>query len=146
VQSDCKNDSMAEPDRRPWLDRLGIGVSVTCAIHCIGAAILAAAPAFAASAAPGLSERLEWLEGPLLWAAMGIGIFALLPAYLRTHRNPLPMALFAVGMVVLGAAHFAGSRSVEILGTVLGVVFVTSSHFLNLRSSGHDHSAPGHAH
>ena len=133
----------AGAERRVWLDRLGVGVSITCAIHCVGAALLAAAPAFAASTAPALGEGLEWLEGALLWIALGVGSIALVPSYLREHRNALPLILFVLGIGVIALVRSA-SDALEIAGTVTGVALVASAHLVNLRSRGrlhvHDHS------
>lgn len=155
MQSDCNNDSVAaratfspkaegdrevSPARRAWLDRLGVGVSITCAIHCVAAALLAAAPAFAAGSAPALGEGLEWMETALLGIALGIGTFALLPSFLREHRNAIPLVLFALGMGVIALMRGFDSDLAEIAGTVSGVALVASAHLVNLRSRGRLHS------
>lgn len=140
MQPACNNDPGA--GRRSWLDRVGIGVSITCAIHCVGVAVLAAAPAFAASASSGLGERLESFEGALLWCAIAIGAIALVPAYLRDHRKPLPLALFGSGIALLAASRVLEASGLEIAITVVGVALVASAHALNLRA----HRELHHAH
>lgn len=125
--------------RAPWLDRLGIGVSITCAIHCVAAGLLAAAPAFAATAAPELGAQFEWAEGALLWAALGVGTLALVPAYLREHHRPLPLALFGAGLALLALSRTIDADFVEIGGTVAGVALVAGAHVLNLRARPHTH-------
>jgi len=153
VQPDCNNDSIAAsapglspsedaagPGRRAWLDRVGVGVSLTCAVHCVGAALLAAAPAFAASSAPALGEGLEWMEGALLWIALGVGSFALVPSYLREHRRALPLVLFAVGLGSIALARALDGEFAEIAGTVTGVALVAGAHVVNLRSRSRFHS------
>lgn len=155
MQSGCNNDYVAtassepqpgaRPARRAWLDRLGVGVSITCAVHCIGAALLAAAPAFAASTAPALGEGLEWLEGALLWIALGIGSFALVPSYLREHRRALPLVLFALGLAVIAVSRWLDTEALEIGGTVTGVALVAGAHVANLRSRSRFHSG-AHSH
>ncbi len=140
MQSRCESEPPVAD--RPWLDRLGIGVSLACAVHCMAAALLAAAPAFAAGAAPHLGERLEWLEGALLWMALGVGIAALLPAA-RDHRNFWPIGLFTMGMGVLGFARLLDAPGAETVGTVSGVALVATAHVLNLRAHAHGKS---HAH
>lgn len=132
--------------RRSLLDRVGIGVSIACAVHCVLAALLAAAPAFAATAAPhlfasdGLGESLEWLETALLWIALGVGAFALVPAYLREHRRISPLVLFALGLGFVASVRAVESDTMEIVGTVSGVFLIASAHFVNLRSR-HRHDA-----
>ena len=159
MQSDCNNDCVAAnvapasggpeagagPAPRAWLDRLGVGVSLTCAVHCVFAGLLAAAPAFAASTAPALGEGLEWLEGALLWFALGIGSFALVPSYLREHRRALPLALFALGLGVIAISRWLEGDALEIGGTVTGVALVASAHVANLRSRSRFHSG-AHSH
>lgn len=127
------------PAGRSLLDRVGIGVSLACAVHCVLAALLAAAPAFAATAAPGLGEGFEWLETALLWIALGVGTVALVPAYLREHRRAWPLVLFVVGLGLVAAVRALEMESLEIAGTVSGVVLIASAHFLNLRSK-HAHA------
>ncbi len=61
MQPDCNNATSHEPSDSPasshrWLDRMGIGVSITCAVHCVGAALLAAACLRGATAFPGLDD------------------------------------------------------------------------------------------
>lgn len=123
------------------LDRVGIGVSVACAIHCVLAALLAAAPAFAATAAPSLGEGFEWLETALLWMALGIGAFALVPAYLREHRRAWPLVLFGLGIALVASVRAVDSETLEVSGTVSGVALIASAHLLNLRARPHRHAA-----
>ncbi|MDQ3035972.1 MAG: MerC domain-containing protein [Myxococcota bacterium] len=133
--------------RRAWLDRVGVGVSITCGIHCVAAALLAAAPAFAASTAPALGEGLEWVEGGLLWIALGVGSLALVPAYLREHRNVLPLILFGLGIAVIALVRSAETDVVEMGGTVCGVTLVAGAHLVNLRARGRLHAhAHSHSH
>ncbi|AKF04629.1 MerC domain-containing protein [Sandaracinus amylolyticus] len=142
MQPGCNNDTIAaSPGRRSVLDRIGIGVSLACAIHCVLAALLAAAPAFAATAAPGLGEGFEWLETALLWIALGVGAFALVPAYLREHRSAWPLVLFVVGLGFVAAVRTVDSHVLELVGTVSGVALIASAHLVNLRAShrGHAH-------
>ena len=134
VQASCDTPG---PATRAWLDRLGIGVSITCAVHCVASGVLAAVPAIAA---PALGAQLEWAEGPFLWLALAIGASALVPAYLR-HRQARPLAVFLAGAAMIGLAHALGWGGVEIAGTIGGVGLVSTAHVLNLRAhhAGHGH-------
>ncbi len=116
---------------------------MTCAVHCVAAALLAAAPAFAAGTAPALGEGLEWLESGLLWIALGVGASALVPAYLREHRRLLPLIMFGVGLGLIALVRGFESDLLEIAGTVSGVTLIAGAHLVNLRSRGHLHV---HAH
>jgi hypothetical protein len=144
------HDHEASLPSRSWLDRVGIGVSIACAVHCVGTALLAAAPALAASAAPRLVHGLEWAEHVFLVMALGVGSLALIPSFVR-HRRSLPLILFGAGLGVLVGAHLVELplEGLELIGTSLGVACITAAHVLNLRASagadGHAH-AHGHAH
>lgn len=106
----------------------------------MAAALLAAAPAFAAGAAPALGEGLEWLENGLLWIALGVGASALVPAYVREHRRLLPLLMFGVGLGLIAIVRSFESDVLEIAGTVSGVTLVAFAHLVNLRSRGHAHA------
>lgn len=120
---------------RGFADRLGIGVSLTCAVHCAAVGALSLVP----SLLGGASEALEAFEMPLLLAALAIGLLALVPAYRREHHRPQPLALFG-----LGAASLLGSRfvaeTVELGATVTGIACVAGAHLWNLHACGRCHA------
>lgn len=110
------------------LDRLGIGVSLGCAIHCVAAGLVSALP----GAALGLgAEWLELLEWPFLIGAAGIGLSALVPAF-RDHGSRVPLSLFGAGIGLLVLSRWVAG-STEIMVTVPGVVAIASAHLVNLR-------------
>jgi hypothetical protein len=111
-------------------DKLGIGVSLTCAIHCVITALISLVPTFGAST---LGPTMEWLELPLLFGAFVMGLFAFLPTYLREHRKPLPLGLFSIGISFIAASRFVPSGLPETGLTVVGITFVASAHVVNLR-------------
>lgn len=110
-------------------DKLGIGVSLTCAIHCIITALISLLPTLGIGR---LAPTMEWLELPMLFGALCIGLFALLPTYLREHRKPLPLGLFSIGIAFIVASRFAVEVGETVL-TVIGICFVASAHVINLR-------------
>jgi hypothetical protein len=110
-------------------DKLGIGVSLTCAVHCVITALVSLLPTMGVSA---FGPAMEWLELPLLFGALCVGLFALLPAYLREHRRPLPLVLFGIGICFITASRFVTGMPETGL-TVVGICFVASAHVVNLR-------------
>lgn len=111
-----------------FLDRLGVGVSLGCAIHCIAAGLVSALP----GAALGFdAEWLELLEWPFLIGAAAIGLSALIPAF-RDHGSRVPLSLFGAGIGLLVLSRFAPGSS-EIMVTVPGVIAIASAHLVNLR-------------
>jgi hypothetical protein len=110
-------------------DKLGIGVSLTCAVHCVITALVSLLPTMGVSA---FGPAMEWLELPLLFGALCVGLFALLPTYFREHHKPLPLALFGVGIAFIVASRFMTEIGETAL-TVVGICFVATAHFVNLR-------------
>ena len=143
-------DGEAEPVRG-WLDRLGFATSVTCAIHCAAMPLLLGAfPSLGATLLG--DERLDWL---LFASVLVIGAFSLLPSYLRRHRDPRPLRIFAVGAAVLLSARLVAQPEsvVEAALAVCGALVVASGHLLNLRlvrscaaGCAHHHDHAGHRH
>lgn len=115
----------------PALDRLGIGVSLTCAVHCVASAILGVVPTLA-----GRVAFLEWMELPLLLVALVVGTTSLVPAS-RAHGHRGPVVLFATGMVVLLASRLVPSGTAELVLTITGFTPVALAHLWNLRLCRH---------
>jgi hypothetical protein len=124
-------------------DRMGIGVSLTCAVHCAAAGALSVAPSFVglgAHGGEGLGGVLELMEAPLLAFALVIGLYSLVPSYRNEHRNAQPIALFLLGLAQLVLSRFV-EGPLEIGLTVVGVAFVASAHLVNLRACARAHRA-----
>jgi len=119
-------------------DRLGIGVSLTCAVHCAATGALSLAPSLVGTS----GEALEAIEMPLLALALVIGLYSLVPAYRSEHGRPQPLGLFLGGLGVLFVSRLVDGNA-EIATTVLGVGLVAVAHFLNLRfcARSHDHAS-----
>jgi hypothetical protein len=111
---------------RPTLDHAGVTASLVCAAHCVLVALfLGVMPAAATLAAP-------WIEWAFLGVSTAIGIFALVPGY-RRHRQPMPLVLFGVGLVLLVSArtlHLPPSP-VELLVVGLAAGAMIMAHWKN---------------
>ncbi|MBL0156217.1 MAG: MerC domain-containing protein [Bryobacterales bacterium] len=113
------------------LDRLGIVVSGLCAIHCLAMPLLLGAlPAAGLWWAAG-----NRIESVILILACALASLSLVPAYFR-HRNSLPIQLFAIGSVFLGASRLASpgpSHWFCALGLAMGGGLIAAAHFRNAR-------------
>ncbi len=126
-------------------DRMGIGVSLGCAVHCAATGALSIAPSFssffggqgagvhASGEGSSITDVLEWMETPFLAFALLVGLYALVPAYRNEHGNPQPLGLFLFGVAQLVLSRFLEGPT-EIAVTVLGVAFIASAHLVNLRA------------
>ncbi len=117
-------------------DRLGIGVSLTCAVHCALTGLLSVVPSlfsFGRVGASPLASLLESIEVPMLLLALGFGLYSLVPAYRNEHLDPTPLGLFLVGVAQLFVSRFV-EGGLEIAVTVAGVSCIATAHLLNLRA------------
>ncbi|MCA0978892.1 MerC domain-containing protein [Qipengyuania flava] len=117
---------------RQRLDRVGIGLSGLCALHCIASIALVS----------GLGIGGEFLLSPeihrwgLLVATLIAGV-AIGWGALR-HRMAMPFVIAMTGLTFMGAALAVPHGYKEAILTILGVALVSLGHILNMR---HCHSA-----
>ena len=107
------------------LDRLAIGLSGLCLVHCLGTAVLLAM----LSAAGGL------LGSPLIHEA-GLGLAMMLGAValgrgIVEHGFMMPSAVGSLGLGVMGGALSLPHDGTEALYTVIGVGILALGHQLN---------------
>lgn len=107
------------------LDRIAMGLSGLCIVHCIGTAVLLG---LLASAGGLLGSPIIHEVG--LTIAMGIGAIALGRGY-NEHGFMLPVGVGAMGLGVMAGALSLPEGGNEPLYTVAGVLIVALGHRLN---------------
>ena len=114
--------------RRIGLDRLAIGLSGLCLIHCVGTLLLVATVASAGSIllAPAVHEIGLALALVIGTVALGSG--------LAVHRRPWPIAIGVVGLGLMATALTLGHGVAEAGCTIVGVILVAIGHQLNRRA------------
>ena len=110
------------------LDRLAIGLSGLCLVHCLATSILFA---LLASAGGLLLSPLVHEIG--LTLAIGIGIIALGRGVVE-HGFMMPSAVGGLGLGVMTGALTLPHGSTEIAYTVVGVAILALGHDLNRRA------------
>ena len=108
-------------------DVMGVVASVVCAIHC------ALLPLFLTSL-PLLGVNIihnQGFEIIMIGIAFIIGSYALYHGFKKHHRNILPLALFAFGMLFLFAKQLW--HNIELWLLLPAVLFIVSAHFINYR-------------
>lgn len=108
------------------LDRIAMGISGLCLVHCIATAVLIG---ILASASGFLGKPIIHEVG--LTLAMIIGAFALGRGYLE-HGFMLPAAIGSMGLGVMAGALSLPEGGHEPIYTVLGVLIVALAHRLNI--------------
>ena len=117
--------------RHSWtlgLDRLAIGLSGLCLVHCLATSVVLALMASAGGLifSPHLHEIGLVLAIPLGALALGRGIV--------THGYMMPSAVGALGLGVMAGALTMPHRGVEVLWTLVGVGLLALGHDLNRRA------------
>lgn len=124
-------------------DHLGIGVSLTCAVHCAATGALSVVPSlfsFGRVGSSELTEVLEQIELPMLVLALLFGLYSLVPSYRNEHQNPLPLGVFLGGLALLFVSRMVEGPA-EIAVTVSGVFLIATGHLLNIRAHSRVHRA-----
>ncbi|HEY1145027.1 MAG TPA: MerC domain-containing protein [Allosphingosinicella sp.] len=118
----------ATSERRGALDRLAIGLSGLCIVHCLASAVLLAV---LASAGGLLLNPVIHEVGLVL--AIGFGIIALGRGVLE-HGFMMPAAVGGLGLGVMAGALTLPHSGHEAVYTILGVAILALGHDLNRRA------------
>ncbi len=110
------------------MDRIAIGLSGLCIVHCLASAILVA---MLASAGGMLLNPLFHEVGLLI--AIGLGLVALGRGIVE-HGFMMPAAVGGLGLGVMAGALTLPHGGPEAAATVLGVLILALGHDLNRRA------------
>jgi len=126
--------TLAHPRFAGWLDtrfdRLAIGLSGLCAVHCVASAFFLA---FMASVGAALLNPL-WHEIGLSFAIL-FGVVALGRGFMtHGYASPLFVGSFGLGMMA-GAITLPHDGGMETIFTVMGVALLALGHDLNRRAA-----------
>jgi uncharacterized membrane protein len=114
--------------RRHRLDRIAIGLSGLCAVHCITTALLVGM----------FSSFASIFESPViheagLAIAIALGALALGFGALR-HRRLLPLSIGVLGLGIMASALAMPHGAKEIVVTLIGLATLALGHELNRRA------------
>ncbi|KKC26605.1 MerC domain-containing protein [Sphingomonas sp. SRS2] len=114
---------------RDLFDRLAIGLSALCLVHCAASVILLTLLATAGGALLHPIIHEIGLGLAILLAIIGLG-----RGFLQ-HRRPVPMILGTAGIALMAAALSVPHGMQEAAFTMLGVACVAIAHLLNRRAN-----------
>jgi hypothetical protein len=117
---------------RSRLDRIAVGLSGLCVVHCIATAVLLG---LVASAGHLLGSPIIHEVG--LTLAMILGAIAL-GRGVREHGFVLPAAVGMTGLSIMAYALTLKEAPVEPLYTIAGVMILALGHRLNVMAAEHD--------
>jgi hypothetical protein len=112
---------------RARLDRVGLTLSVLCAVHCVGTLVLVAGLGIGGSVLLNPAIHRTGLILAMLIVAVAIGAGAL------RHRRPAPFVIAMTRQTIMGGAIAAPAEIEETVLTIIGVGLVAIAHVLNVR-------------
>ena len=118
---------LAIPSHR--LDRMAIGLSGLCVVHCLATSVLLALVASA-----GGMLGAPWIHEVGLSLAMVMGVLSLGRGILE-HGYTMPSAVGGLGLGVMAGALTMPHNGMEALYTVVGVAILALGHRLNFIAS-----------
>lgn len=118
---------IAIPSHR--LDRMAIGLSGLCVVHCLATTVLLALVASA-----GGMFGAEWIHEIGLSLAMVMGVLSL-GRGIYEHGYTMPSAVGGLGLGVMAGALTLPHNGTEALFTVVGVAILALGHRLNFIAS-----------
>ncbi|RUL82794.1 MerC domain-containing protein [Tautonia sociabilis] len=112
---------------RPSIDRIGVALSASCAVHCL------LTPLLLAVSSAGLLSWLadERLELGLIAAALLIGVIGIGTGCVRHRRYGL-IALPAVAIALIAASRLLEESPAETALVVVGGLTLAAAHVVNL--------------
>jgi hypothetical protein len=110
------------------MDRLAIGLSGLCLVHCLASAIF-----FAMLSAAGGLLLSPIIHEAGLTVAIGLGIVALGRGVLE-HGFMMPVAVGSLGLGVMAGALTMPHDGMEAVYTIVGVMILALGHDLNRRA------------
>lgn len=110
------------------IDRLAIGLSGLCVVHCIASAVFVA---MLASAGGLLLDPIVHEVGMMM--ALVLGVFGL-GTGIRRHGFMLPAAIGSLGLGIMSGALTLEHGGITTVYSVVGVLIVALGHDLNRRA------------
>ena len=115
--------------RTGWLDRVGIGLSGLCLVHCVATTVMVALLASAGGML--VSPHLHEIG---LAIAIPLGVVALVRGIME-HGFMMPVSVGGLGLGVMAGALTLPHGGTEIAWTLVGVGLLALGHDLNRRAT-----------
>ena len=113
---------------RDLFDRLAIGLSALCLVHCVASVVIVTLLATAGGFLLHPAIHEAGLAIAILLAVIGLG-----SGFLQ-HRRRVPMMIGTVGIALMATALSVPHGFAEAAYTMIGVACVATAHFLNRRA------------
>jgi hypothetical protein len=120
------------PELLMQFERLGMGLSVACAAHCLALPVLAGFTCCATGSGPAGGDGGGWaLLEPVLLGSVALVGYGTLGAAFRRHRRLAPLLLLSAGLVVMVGGHQLTTGWAGGAAGVTGALLVVAGHLAN---------------
>lgn len=124
--------SMLFKHRHKRMDKLGMGVSIACAIHCAALPlIIGALPLLGISFLAN-----EYFETGIIITSLIIGYSSLTRSFCK-YNHTAPLIIITVGFGLIFIGKFLANQSQEWLFLTLGGLLIATAHYYNLKLDTH---------
>jgi len=108
-------------------DKLSIGASVACAIHCVFLPLVfSTLPLFGVE----IIENI-WVEILAISTSLFIGGWAIYKGYKNHHKNLKIVLVYLIGILCILIGTFVQNESIEIIFKLIGAIFLVTAHIKN---------------
>ncbi|HVX27686.1 MAG TPA: MerC domain-containing protein [Parafilimonas sp.] len=114
---------------KPLLDKIGIGASLACAIHCIALPLIfSTLPLF------GIEIIENWkIEVAMIGTAFITGSWALYHGYKKHHHHFWLLPVFAVGLSLVVTGNLVAHQWLDMTLKFFGAGLIVTAHIFNLK-------------
>lgn len=114
---------------KSFLDKIGIGASLACAIHCIMLPLIfSTLPLF------GIEVMKNWkIEVVMILTSFVAGSWALYHGYKKHHHRIWMLLLFIAGLSLVIIANFISTQWIEMVLKFFGAGGIVTAHIYNLK-------------
>lgn len=109
-----------------WIDQLGAGLSLTCALHCLAAPLLLSLLPFAGVG----FLASESVETAFLGTSLVLAVGSLCWGF-RIHQQRRTLLLLGAALLLIVGGRFSPEETAEVVCVVLGAGLLAGGHLLN---------------
>lgn len=123
----CNSDAKKSIKYNGFSDKISVGVSLACAVHCVLLPLIfTTLPFFGIE----LMKNI-FIESATVSISLLIGGWAIMNGYRKHHRNKIIPVLFAFGITLLATGNLVHSKILEISLMFSGASLLITAHILN---------------
>lgn len=121
------------------LEKIGVSLTLICAIHCIATPILL----FLLPMSGSKFANLHAYENPIIFFSFLLAFYILFMDY-KMHKNPTPLILIGMASFIKIVEFFGNFHSFELVVSLFIAILVTVSYYINWKHRSRCHCDSAH--